>query len=69
MATKTTEKTIRAGNQRVKITRAAVPCAFTFARGRKGEAKALEVQSFPFSAIPTWADAIVHAARSMADYE
>jgi len=66
MAIKQTEKTVRAHSQWVKITRDGGARQFTFARGDDGALKAKEVQSFPFSAIPTWADATVHAAQRMA---
>lgn len=64
-----TEKTIRAGSQWVKITRDSNARKFVFARGNAGALKAKEVQTYPFTFIPTWDDAIKHAQERMAAYQ
>jgi hypothetical protein len=53
----------------VKITRDSQARSFTFARGDSGAAKAKEVQEYPFSVMPTWADAEEFAKRRMANYQ
>jgi hypothetical protein len=60
-----TEKTIRGKGQWVKITRDAK--RFTFARGRDGDAKAVEVTSWPIKAF-TWSAAVRHARLSINTY-
>lgn len=59
-----TEKTIRAGSQWVKITRDSNARKFVFARGNAGEE-----QTYPFTFIPAWDDAIKHAQERMAAYQ
>jgi len=63
-----TEKTIRASNQWVKITRDSNVRTFTFARGYSGATTAHDVTTLSFKWVPNWKDAIEHAEQKIATY-
>jgi hypothetical protein len=64
-----TDRTMREGALWMKITRDSKARTFTFARGYAGDAKAVEIQSFPFKRIPTWAEAEAHAQGNLSAYQ
>lgn len=63
-----TERTIRAANQWVKITRDNKDRTFTFARGYAGNYQAHEIFTLPFKWVANWTEAQDKANRTIATY-
>lgn len=66
--TRFTEKTVRAGDQWIKITRDNKDRTFTFARGYNGQFSANEIETLSFKWIANWSEAIERANRTIAIY-
>ena len=63
-----TERTIRDKGQWIKITRDSKARKFSFARGYEGQIKAVSVNTWPMSAIPTWKEAEEFAQQAIDTY-
>ena len=66
--TRFTEKTVRAANQWVKISRDNTKQTYTFARGYVGQFTAHEIETLTFKWVANWAEALDRANRTLATY-
>jgi hypothetical protein len=65
----TTEKTIRAYGQWLKITRDNKNKTFTFARGYDGSFTASQIQTYKFKWMANWMEALTFANQTIESYK